>query len=55
MTYLTDEMFDEQVPANDESGELADCNITVYVRRSGFGHSARKFRVTQSCVENIFE
>lgn len=44
-------MFDEQIPTDDERGELADCHITVDVRGSRFRHSTGKLGVTQSCIK----
>lgn len=45
---LTNGVFDEQIPPDDERYEFADSHVTVNVRGPGPGHSARKFGVTHT-------
>jgi len=47
--HITDEVFDDQIPADDERGELTNGHVTVDVRRSSFGYSAGELGITQPC------
>lgn len=45
---LTDDVFEYQVPSDDERDELADADVTVDVGRPGFWHARRELGVTQT-------
>ena len=47
-SILTDDIFQEQIPSNDESDELSHCGVAVDVRRAGLGNSGPELGVAQT-------
>lgn len=47
--WLTDDVFEYQVPSDDERDEFADADVTVDVSRPGLWDSRRELGVAQTC------
>lgn len=45
---LTDDVFEYQIPSDNERDEFAHADVTVNVGRPSFWHPCRKFGVTQA-------
>lgn len=47
-SLLTDDVFEYQIPSDDERDEFAHADVTVNVCRPGFWHSRRELGVAQA-------
>lgn len=46
--HLTDDVFEYQIPSDNERNKFAHADVTVNVGRPSFWHPSRKFGVTQA-------
>lgn len=46
--WLTDDVLEDEVPADDEGGQLSDSDVAVDVGRTRLRYSGSELRVTQT-------